>query len=40
MTREEARRLLDSFKDKEGELNFIPASVTGQGKDQEVRKDW
>lgn len=40
MTREEARQLLDSFKDKEGELNFIPASVTGQGKDQEVRKDW
>lgn len=40
MTREEARQLLDSFKDKEGELNFIPASVTGKGKDQETRKDW
>ncbi|MBU0945417.1 MAG: VWA domain-containing protein [Proteobacteria bacterium] len=40
MTREEARQLLNSFKDKEGELNFIPASVTGQGQDQETRKDW
>ncbi|MBU0960397.1 MAG: VWA domain-containing protein [Proteobacteria bacterium] len=41
MTQEEARQLLDSFKDKEGELNFIPASLTGDGKkDQETRKDW
>lgn len=40
MTREEARQLLNSFKDQEGELNFIPSSVTGKGSDQEARKDW
>ncbi len=37
MTREEARQLLDSLKDEEGELNFLP---TGQAGNQKIEKDW
>ncbi len=40
MTREEARQLLNSLKDEEGELNFIPASTTGNAREQAIRKDW
>ncbi len=40
MTREEAKQLLNSLKDEEGELNFIPASTTGTTKEQTIRKDW
>jgi Ca-activated chloride channel homolog len=40
MTREEAKQLLNSLKDEEGELNFIPFGVSGEAKDQETVKDW
>jgi Ca-activated chloride channel family protein len=40
MTREEARQLLNSLKDEEGELNFVPTGVSEGTKDQKISKDW
>ncbi len=40
MTREEAKQLLNSLKDEEGELNFIPASGQGTADNQTIEKDW
>ena len=41
MTREEARQLLNSLKDEEGELNFVPAAAADQaGNSEEPRRDW
>ncbi len=40
MTREEARQLLNSLKDEEGELNFLPASEQGKSRNQTIEKDW
>lgn len=40
MTREEARQLLNSLKDEEGELNFVPSARTDRARDQEPAKDW
>ena len=37
MTEEEARNLLNSLKEEQGELNFIPQ---GSGNDESVDKDW
>jgi len=40
MTDEEARQLLNSLKDEEGELNFVPASGSGGAQQQGISKDW
>jgi Ca-activated chloride channel family protein len=40
MTSEEAMQLLNSLKDKEGELNFVPASLHEENKNQQTTKDW
>ena len=40
MTDEEARQLLNSLKDEEGELNFVPASGSGGAPQQGTSKDW
>lgn len=40
MTSEEAMQLLDSLKDKEGELNFVPASLREENNNQQTTKDW
>lgn len=40
MTREEARQLLNSLKDEEGELNFVPSAITERARDQKPVKDW
>jgi len=40
MTSEEAMQLLNSLKDETGELNFVPASLTGQGDTRQTTKDW
>lgn len=40
MTREEARQLLNSLKDEEGELNFVPASGHEKDNNQAIDKDW
>ncbi|HID01645.1 MAG TPA: VWA domain-containing protein, partial [Desulfobacterales bacterium] len=40
MTDEEARQLLNSLKDEEGELNFVPASGSGGAPQQGISKDW
>lgn len=38
MTSEEARQLLNSLKDQDGELNFVP--VAGDSSEQGTSKDW
>jgi len=40
MTDEEARQLLNSLKDEEGELNFVPAAGSDGAQQQEISKDW
>ena len=40
MTSEEAMQLLNSLKDEEGELNFVPASLSGKNNNQQTTKDW
>ncbi len=40
MTSEEAMQLLNSLKDEEGELNFVPVAPRGDGKTQQITKDW
>jgi len=40
MTREEARQLLNSLKDEEGELNFVPSAPAGKAQNQNPEKDW
>ncbi len=40
MTREEARQLLDSLKNEEGELNFVPSTATDRARELEPAKDW
>lgn len=40
MTSEEAKQLLDSIRDEEGELNFIPSSGSAGGNDHKISKDW
>ena len=40
MTSEEAMQLLNSLKDEEGELNFVPASLNGKNNNQQTTKDW
>ncbi len=40
MTDEEARQLLDSLKDEEGELNFVPVAGSNGDQQQEISKDW
>ncbi|MEN8200152.1 MAG: VWA domain-containing protein [Thermodesulfobacteriota bacterium] len=40
MTREEATQLLNSLKDEEGELNFVPSAAGAKAKDHPPQKDW
>ena len=40
MTDEEAKQLLNSLKDEEGELNFVPAAGSDGVQQQEISKDW
>ncbi len=40
MTNEEAMQLLNSLKDEEGELNFVPSAGAESARDQEPTKDW
>jgi len=40
MTTEEAEQLLNSLKDEEGELNFVPVAPTGSHDSQQTTKDW
>jgi Ca-activated chloride channel homolog len=40
MTREEARQLLNSLKDEEGELNFVPSAAADKADNEAIRKDW
>ena len=40
MTSEEAEQLLNSLKDEEGELNFVPSAEAAKAKDQPISKDW
>lgn len=40
MTSDEAEQLLNSLKDEEGELNFVPAAPAGSSKSQQPIKDW
>ncbi len=40
MTDEEARQLLNSLKDEEGELNFVPAAGSDRMQEQGISKDW
>lgn len=40
MTSEEARQLLNSLKDEEGELNFVPSAGADKAKDQMISRDW
>ena len=37
MTEEEAKNLLNSLKDEQGALNFVPQ---GSGRNEAVDKDW
>ncbi len=40
MTTDEAEQLLDSLKDEEGELNFVPVAPMGSRDSQQPTKDW
>ena len=40
MTSDEAEQLLNSLKDEEGELNFVPVAPAGSSKSQQPIKDW
>jgi len=40
MTTDEAEQLLNSLKDKEGELNFVPVLPAGSRENQQTTKDW
>lgn len=40
MTTDEAEQLLNSLKDEEGELNFVPAAPNGSRDSQQTTKDW
>ncbi len=40
MTAAEARELLNSLRDEEGELNFVPAAGANGRRDQETVRDW
>jgi len=40
MTTDEAEQLLNSLKDEEGELNFVPVAPLGSRDNQQAIKDW
>ncbi len=40
MTTDEAEQLLNSLKDEEGELNFVPVAPLGSPDNQQATKDW
>ena len=40
MTSDEAEQLLNSLKDEEGKLNFVPAGLSGTPENQETTRDW
>jgi Ca-activated chloride channel homolog len=40
MTTDEAEQLLNSLKDEEGELNFVPVAPSGSRDNQQTTKDW
>lgn len=40
MTSDEAEQLLNSLKDEEGKLNFVPAGLPGAPDNQETTRDW